>query len=147
VFSFTWAVLDVYILPSGKQHSAESALALNGRELEPGLKMNVYISNPERKKERTDASADKKEIYVAGLSKFVKKEDLDKLFKTVRWVRSQILKHSANSHALQYGTITDIRMTVDQEGHSKGFAFIEFEQEVDFGPASIPHLTSDATLP
>jgi hypothetical protein len=46
--------------------------------------MTVLISNPERKKERTDADADEREIYVAGLSKFTTKEDLEKLFKTVR---------------------------------------------------------------
>jgi hypothetical protein len=45
--------------------------------------MNVFISNPERKKERTDNDANGREIYVAGLSKFTTKEDLEKLFGTV----------------------------------------------------------------
>jgi hypothetical protein len=43
----------------------------------------VLISNPERKKERTDANADSREVYVAGLSKFAVKEDLEKIFKMV----------------------------------------------------------------
>jgi hypothetical protein len=47
------------------------------------LILNVLISNPERKKERTDADANDREVYVAGLSKFVSKGDLEKLFKTV----------------------------------------------------------------
>lgn len=47
------------------------------------LTLNVFISNPERKKERTDAGANDREVYVAGLSKFVTKDDLEKLFKTV----------------------------------------------------------------
>ena len=47
------------------------------------LTLNVFISNPERKKERTDADANDREVYVAGLSKFVTKGDLEKLFKTV----------------------------------------------------------------
>jgi len=59
------------------------ALELHGRELEPGHSLNVYISNPKRKKERTDADANSREVYVAGLSKFVTKEDLEKLFRTV----------------------------------------------------------------
>jgi hypothetical protein len=46
--------------------------------------MNVFISNPERKKERTDQDANEKEVYVAGLSKFTTQVDLQKLFKTVR---------------------------------------------------------------
>ncbi|KAG6897556.1 hypothetical protein C0992_000339 [Termitomyces sp. T32_za158] len=92
--------------------SAQNALELHGRELEPNHPMNVFLSNPERKKERTDQDANDREIYVAGLSKFTTQADLDKLFKT-------------------YGVIKEIRMTTDDKGHSKGFAFIEYEQEKD----------------
>jgi squamous cell carcinoma antigen recognized by T-cells 3 len=66
------------------QISAEKALELHERELEPGHPMNVLLSNPERKKERTDTDANEREIYVAGLSKFTTKGDLENLFKTVR---------------------------------------------------------------
>ncbi|KAJ6584742.1 hypothetical protein B0H19DRAFT_1319016 [Mycena capillaripes] len=90
--------------------SAQSALEMHGRELEPGLNLNVLISNPERKKERTDQDANEREVYVAGLSKFTTKVDLEKLFKT-------------------YGGIKDVRMATDKDGHSKGFAFVEFEDE------------------
>jgi squamous cell carcinoma antigen recognized by T-cells 3 len=65
------------------QSSAEKALELHGRELTPGQPMSVYISNPERKKERSDADADAREVYVAGLSKFTTKADLETIFKTV----------------------------------------------------------------
>lgn len=56
---------------------------LNNKELEEGLAISVHISNPERKKERTDTGANDREVYVAGLSKFVTKPDLEKLFGTV----------------------------------------------------------------
>ncbi|KAI0278229.1 hypothetical protein BGY98DRAFT_1107507 [Russula aff. rugulosa BPL654] len=92
--------------------AAKLALELHGRELEQGHSLNVYISNPERKKERTDADANAREVYVAGLSKFVTKEDLEKLFRT-------------------YGPVKDIRMALDADNHSKGFAFVEFEEESD----------------
>jgi RNA recognition motif-containing protein len=92
--------------------SAEKALELHGRELEPDRPMSVLISNPERKKERTDADANEKEIYVAGLSKFTTKEDLMKLFQT-------------------YGPVKDVRMALEQNGQAKGFAFIEFDEEKD----------------
>ena len=52
--------------------------------MEEGHKLSVYISNPERKKERTDQDAQERELYVAGLSKFTTKQDLEKVFKTVR---------------------------------------------------------------
>lgn len=67
---------------------AQAALTMHEKELEPGLYFNVYISDPERRKERTDANANNKEIYVAGLSKFVTIKDLEKLFKTVRILSS-----------------------------------------------------------
>ncbi|KAI0769831.1 RNA-binding protein Prp24 [Fomes fomentarius] len=92
--------------------SAESALELNGIDIEGGLKLSVYISNPERKKERTDSDANDREVYVAGLSKFATKEDLKGVFKT-------------------YGTVKDVRMIQDEKGLSKGFAFVEFENEND----------------
>ncbi|TFK27991.1 RNA-binding protein Prp24 [Coprinopsis marcescibilis] len=87
--------------------SAQQALELHGKELEPNLPLNVYISNPERRKERTDHDANEREIYVAGLSRFTNKEDLEKVFST-------------------YGKVKDIRIAVE-DGHAKGWAFIEYE--------------------
>lgn len=52
--------------------------------MEPGQKLNVYISDPERKKARTDAKSNEREVYIAGLSKFTKEADLVKLFSPVR---------------------------------------------------------------
>ncbi|KAL4073262.1 hypothetical protein V8B97DRAFT_1953447 [Scleroderma yunnanense] len=92
--------------------SAERALELHGREFEPERTLSVYISNPERKKERTDADANEREVYVAGLSKFTTREDLQQLFST-------------------YGPVKDIRLAQDQNGQLKGFAFIEFQNEGD----------------
>ena len=63
-------------------------MELHGRELEANHPLNVYISNPERKKTRTDQDADEKELYVAGLSKFTTEADLEKIFKTVRYLFS-----------------------------------------------------------
>ncbi|KAJ8519001.1 hypothetical protein ONZ45_g3994 [Pleurotus djamor] len=90
--------------------AAQQALQLHGRELEPGLPLNVYISNPERKKERSDQDANEKEVYVAGLSKFTTKEDLMKIFST-------------------YGQVKDIRMATFDDGNSRGFAFVEYHDE------------------
>ncbi|KAG1872352.1 hypothetical protein DFJ58DRAFT_435834 [Suillus subalutaceus] len=92
--------------------SAERALELHGRELEPDRAISVLISNPERKKERSDADANERELYVAGLSKFATKEDLRKVFET-------------------YGPIKEIRLAEDKSGQPKGFAFIDFESETD----------------
>ncbi|EMD31421.1 hypothetical protein CERSUDRAFT_119799 [Gelatoporia subvermispora B] len=92
--------------------AAEAALELHGRELETGMPLGVLISNPERKQERTDSSANDREVYVAGLSKFATKADLENLFKT-------------------YGAVKEVRMALDNNGRPKGFAFVEFEREDD----------------
>lgn len=65
------------------QDAAEAALALHGTQMANDLTLSVLISNPERKKERTDADANDREVYVAGLSKLVTRDDLEKLFKNV----------------------------------------------------------------
>ena len=64
--------------------SAQNALALHGRELEAGLNLSVLISNPERKKGRTDHDADEREIHVSGLPRATKSDDLRKIFQEVR---------------------------------------------------------------
>lgn len=74
------------------QDAAESSLELHGHELAPNLPLSVYISNPERKKERTDQDANEREVYVAGLSRFTTKADLEQLFGTVSLFRSQTKK-------------------------------------------------------
>ncbi|KAJ8080386.1 Splicing factor [Marasmius tenuissimus] len=92
--------------------SAKSALELHERELEPGIRMNVFISNPERKRERTDQDAADREVYVAGLNKSTTKADLEKFFG-------------------RYGSIKEVRLATDDNNNSKGFAFVEFEETSD----------------
>jgi RNA recognition motif-containing protein len=53
---------------------------LNGQELEPGLALSVLISDPEKKKQRSDANSDQREVYITGLSRFVAEKDLRRLF-------------------------------------------------------------------
>ncbi|KAJ3513576.1 hypothetical protein NLJ89_g2871 [Agrocybe chaxingu] len=92
--------------------AAQKSLELHGRELEPNVTLNVFISNPERKKERTDQDANEREVYIAGLSRFTSKADLEKLFAT-------------------YGPVKDVRIALDDGGHARGYAFVEFEEAKD----------------
>ncbi|KAF8916956.1 hypothetical protein CPB85DRAFT_230169 [Mucidula mucida] len=88
--------------------SAQQALELHEKELEAGFPLSVLISNPERKKGRTDQDADQREIHVAGLPRTTTSDDLRKIFK-------------------EYGTVQDVRLGTDKDGRCKGFAFVEFE--------------------
>lgn len=82
---FYFRLVSGWSLPSRVlQTAAKAALELHNQELEPGRALSVLISNPERKQERTDSDANDRELYVAGLSRAVKREDLKKLFNTVR---------------------------------------------------------------
>ncbi|BGP66332.1 Splicing factor [Rhodotorula toruloides] len=90
---------------------AQAALELHGTELEPGHPLSVFVSDPSRKKNRTDANANSRELYIANLAKSVKDVDLRKLFEP-------------------YGAIKDVRVPTDDKGLAKGFAFVEFEEEV-----------------
>ncbi|KAJ4482272.1 hypothetical protein J3R30DRAFT_3681497 [Lentinula aciculospora] len=90
--------------------AAQTSLELHGQELESGRTISVLISNPERKKERTDQDANDRELHVAGLSKQTTKHDLQKLF-------------------AKFGPVKDIRMAMDSDGRFRGFAFVEFADE------------------
>ncbi|KAG8984483.1 Splicing factor [Tulasnella sp. JGI-2019a] len=90
--------------------SAQAALKLDGRELEPGMVMSVAISDPERKKVRTDANIELREIYVAGLAKSTTQKELETLF-------------------ADCGAIKGVRVPLDEQGKAKGFGFVEFEKE------------------
>jgi squamous cell carcinoma antigen recognized by T-cells 3 len=94
--------------------------------------MSVLISNPERKRVRTDAGADDREVYVAGLSRGTTQADLNKLFKTVSFLYFVIMVRTKADEWPQYGTVKEVRLALDKDGKSKGFAFIEFEEEVSF---------------
>lgn len=48
---------------------------------------------------------------------------------------------------IQYGSVKDVRMTLDDKGQPKGFAFVEFEQEVRTTLESTPHRHTDKDYP
>lgn len=65
------------------------------------MKLSVLVSDPDRKKERTDVNNNQKEVYVAGLARSTKEDDLHKLFSRVRalGLLHSRLAHSVNSMA------------------------------------------------
>ncbi|GAA6038706.1 hypothetical protein JCM8097_002356 [Rhodosporidiobolus ruineniae] len=89
---------------------AQAALALHGTELEPGHALSVLISDPSRKKSRTDSHANDRELYISGLVRSTKEADLRKLFEP-------------------FGAIKGVRVPTDDGGGCKGFAFVEYEEQ------------------
>jgi RNA recognition motif-containing protein len=94
------------------------------------MPLTALISDPERKKQRSDANADAREIYITGLSRFAAAKDLNRLFDPVRRTYYQSRFASDRAYFDQFGEIKRINIATDDEGHCKGFAFIEFAEEV-----------------
>ena len=86
-----------------RQTAAIEALSLHGRELEPERKLTVYISDPQRRQERTDAAANERELYIAGLAKSVTEFDLRKLFESVSSLIN--LPFDANDGIMPHATV------------------------------------------
>ncbi|KAK4048669.1 Splicing factor [Microbotryomycetes sp. JL201] len=98
-----------YTSPARHLDDAQAALALHNTEVE-GHKLSVMVSDPSRKKDRTDLNANDKELYVANLARSTKEDDLRALFS-------------------QHGALKGVRVPVDEKGMCKGFAFVEYESE------------------
>ncbi|PWN53014.1 hypothetical protein IE53DRAFT_226475 [Violaceomyces palustris] len=86
--------------------SAQAALSLGGTRVTETNVLEVAISDPSRRKVRSDAHANEKELYVAGLPRFVGEADLRERFE-------------------RFGKVTGVRMP------AKGIAFIDFERALD----------------
>jgi RNA recognition motif-containing protein len=69
--------------------AAAASAELNGKELESGFPVSVLISDPDRKKQRSDANADARELYVSQLSKFMNEQDMDRVFSPVSLISTE----------------------------------------------------------
>lgn len=67
------------------QQAAKLSLELNNKEmpLGSGHHLQVKLSDPTRRQNRTDANANQKELFITGLPRYAKEADLHKLFETV----------------------------------------------------------------
>ncbi|CAG8691825.1 1626_t:CDS:2, partial [Acaulospora colombiana] len=105
------------------QAAAQAALYLNGFEMEAGMKLTVLVSDPTRKKQRTDAGA--RELRVTGIVKSVTKADLEKLFGEVS--SPFISPRFIFKPGPQHGELKDIRL-LPAAGNNQT-AFVEYETE------------------
>ena len=84
---------------------------MHGRELAPQRKISVLVSDPQRKKDRSDARANDAELYISNLASFTTEADLRALFEP-------------------FGAIKRIGFEATANGKCRGFSFVEFETEV-----------------
>lgn len=96
--------------------SAQSALGLHEMEMtnvETGevIKMQVLLSDPNRKKVRSDAQSNERELFLTGLPRGVEEEELASLFDQDLVVGVRIPKHP--------------------DGRNKGIAFVDMKTALD----------------
>ncbi|SCV74534.1 BQ2448_7563 [Microbotryum intermedium] len=99
-----------YVQFTNASSTSAATSALHNKQLDSTHRLQALISDPNRKKGRTDAGANNKELYIAGLSKYTKEHDLRRLFEP-------------------HGAIKGIRVSEDDQGECRGFAFVEYEDE------------------
>lgn len=97
---------------SNLQQAAQAALVEHGQETVPGQSLQVLLSDPSRKKTRTDANANDKELYVSALPRSIEPSELKKLFES-------------------HGKVSGFRMPTYQDGKYKGIAFIDYETPLE----------------
>ncbi|TIB36113.1 hypothetical protein E3P84_01132 [Wallemia ichthyophaga] len=88
--------------------SAQASLELNGKVQEDNHSLSVAISDPSKRKSRSDDFVNGQEIFVRELGKKITEADLRQLFEP-------------------FGAIKQAKLGLRDDGSCKGFAHIEFE--------------------
>ena len=104
---------------------AQAALAEHGAHWHGDHPLSVLLSNPAHRKQRTDANANDKELFVSGLPRGATAEELRALFE---------------AHA----PVRDVRMPQRPDGKSRGIAFLDFATPLDARRAM--HATNGAAF-
>ncbi len=98
-----------YTTPSA---AAAAVAALDKTEVAEGRKLNVALSDPSRRKQRTDAQENAKELFVSGFPRNITEEDFKRFFE-------------------EFGTITGVRLLRNAEGGLRGIGFVDFDKTLD----------------
>lgn len=92
--------------------AAQAALAEHGAHWHGEHALQVLLSNPQHKKQRSDAHANEKELYMTGLPRSATVDDVRQFF-------------------APHGEVADVRLPTRPDGKSRGIAFIQFHSALD----------------
>ncbi|KAI9783872.1 MAG: Splicing factor [Candelina submexicana] len=95
---------------------AQAATTLDGKPVDEKRKLVAKISDPSRKKNRSGALHEGRELHIANLDRAATEADLERSFD-------------------QYGTVESVRIPKNMAGKSKGFAFVVFRSKEEANAA------------
>lgn len=101
-----------YVQYTTPDSAAAAVAALDKTEVAPGRMLNVALSDPSRRKQRTDAQENAKELFVSGFARNITEEELRVYFES-------------------YGTVKGVRLLRNAEGALRGIGFVDFESQLE----------------
>lgn len=101
-----------YVQFARPREAREAQSALHQHSLTPGMSLQVYLSDPSRRKQRTDANANDRELFVTGISKRCSTEEVQ-------------------SHFDALGDVEGFRMPRGRDGEFKGIAFVDYRTPIE----------------
>ncbi|SPO32218.1 uncharacterized protein UTRI_02775 [Ustilago trichophora] len=101
-----------YIQYTTPDSAAAAVAALDQKEVAEGRKLSVALSDPSRRKQRSDAQENAKELFVSGFPRNITEEDFKMFF-------------------AEFGAIKGVRLLRNVDGGLKGIGFVDFEKVLD----------------
>lgn len=101
-----------YVQFTTPDSAAAAVAALDKSEAALDRKLNVALSDPGRRKQRTDARDNAKELFVSGFPRNINEDELKTYFEA-------------------FGAVTGVRLLRNSEGGLRGIGFVDFEQVLD----------------
>ncbi|CBQ71022.1 conserved hypothetical protein [Sporisorium reilianum SRZ2] len=101
-----------YVQYTTPDAAAAAVAALDKSEVAAGRTLSVALSDPGRRKQRTDAHENGKELFVSGFPRNINEDELKTYFE-------------------EFGTVTGVRLLRNNEGGLRGIGFVDFEQTLD----------------
>lgn len=101
-----------YVQYTTPDAATAAVAALDKSEVAPGRSLNVALSDPSRRKQRTDAHENAKELFVSGFPRNITEDELKTYF-------------------ADFGTVKGVRLLRNAEGWLRGIGFVDFEKVLD----------------
>ncbi|SPO25121.1 uncharacterized protein UTRI_02775_B [Ustilago trichophora] len=101
-----------YVQYTTPESAAAAVAALDKKQVAEGRKLSVALSDPSRRKQRSDAQENAKELFVSGFPRNITEEDFKMFF-------------------ADFGAIKGVRLLRNADGGLRGIGFVDFEKVLD----------------